>query len=51
MTPEQYKAIERAIFIAETVAHLQGKEREILPVTDAAREALDQLKQESQSCA
>ena len=30
--------LKTAIFAAETVAHLQGYEREILPLTDLARE-------------
>ena len=29
--------IKNALFIADTVAHLQGREREILPVTESAR--------------
>lgn len=42
---EQVLAVlERVTFIAETVAHLQGKEREILPTTDAAREILNAFK-------
>lgn len=35
--------IKRCIFIVESMAHLQGKERDLLPIVDAARAELDAL--------
>ena len=32
--------LEKATFIIETVAHLQGKERDLLPLADASRTAI-----------
>lgn len=37
--------MERLAFIVECVAHLQGKERELLPTADAAREMINKLKE------
>lgn len=40
---EVLKVLGDVTFIAETVAHLQGKETSILPTTDKARKILDAL--------
>lgn len=37
MIAELVEALEKLTFVAETVAHLRGLEREILPLTEAAR--------------
>lgn len=41
MTDELKKAIANLCFIAETVAHLQGRERDILPTVDKVRDLMD----------
>lgn len=42
--PELLELLEGLTFIAETVAHLRGLEREILPTTDKARELIARVK-------
>lgn len=37
-------AIGQAIFYVESVAHLQGKERELLPIVESARAELAEIK-------
>lgn len=36
-------AIKTAIFIVESIAHLQSKEKELLPIVDAARAEHEEL--------
>lgn len=36
-------ALKRAIFVVESLAHLQGRERELLPIVDEARIELANL--------
>jgi len=42
--PEILSLLESLTFIAETVAHLRGLERDILPTTDKARELIARVK-------
>lgn len=44
--PELLKQFEALTLIAESVAHLRGMERDILPLTDSARELIKQIKGE-----
>lgn len=44
--PELVALLEKLTFVAESVAHLRGLEREILPTTDAARELLARIRGE-----
>lgn len=43
MTPNYKAKLLKIIFNAESVAHLQGYEREILPATDLIKEMIDIL--------
>ncbi len=38
--PDLLEALKELAFIVETVAHLQGRERELLPTADRARAAI-----------
>lgn len=38
--PDLLEALKKLTFVAEAVAHLRGLEREILPITNAARAAI-----------
>lgn len=40
--------IELALFILESVAHLQGLEHDLLPIVDAARKEYARLKEASE---
>jgi hypothetical protein len=42
--PELLAIMEGLTFTCETVAHLQGKERLLLPMTDKARELIARVK-------
>jgi len=42
--PELLELLEGLTFIAETVAHLRGLERDILPTTDKARKLIARVK-------
>jgi len=37
------ESLAECVFVVETVAHLQGKERSLLPMADRARELLDSI--------
>jgi hypothetical protein len=41
--PELKEMLEQALFSLETVAHLRGMERELLPTIDATRARLEEL--------
>lgn len=43
-------ALKATAFIVESVAHLQGHEREMLPVVDRARELIDRAERERFAC-
>ena len=45
MNQEDIKKLENAIFALESVAHLQHKERELLPICDEARIVLEKIKE------
>ncbi len=47
LTQHQIEVLQKVIFMAESVAHLQGKERDILPITEEATVLLTFLKDES----
>lgn len=36
--------IKQAIFAVESMAHLQGKERELLPIVESARAELEEIR-------
>ena len=42
---ETKSPIEMALFALEAVAHLQGRERELLPIVEEAREEYKQIKE------
>lgn len=44
VAPQLLAVFEGLTFIAETVAHMRGLERDILPTTDKARELIARVK-------
>lgn len=42
VAPEMFSLLKEMTFVVESVAHLRGLERELLPLTDRARELLKQ---------
>ena len=49
MTNENITKLEKVIFTLESVAHLQGKERLLLPMCDEARQVLEKEKENNRS--
>lgn len=43
LVQELLETLKSMTFVVESVAHLQGKERELLPMTDAARNLIDRV--------
>ena len=43
LTEQLVEMLKKTTFVVESVAHLQGKERELLPLADAARKLIDQV--------
>jgi hypothetical protein len=46
LTIDDIKKLEAVIFALETVAHLQGKEKLLLPMCDDAREIIEKVKKQ-----
>jgi hypothetical protein len=44
--PEMLEVLKKLAFVAESVAHLRGLERDILPITDRARELIAKVEGE-----
>jgi hypothetical protein len=49
MKNEDVSKLEKVVFALETVAHLQGKERLLLPMCDEAHQVLEKEKENNKS--